>query len=113
NVIIEFTGDDYRMTMDPSVAHNVFFSTGNGPRVIVEVQPDRSVVISVPLAQESSPYVLRGDVTTARGPIVSTFEDVAVGSGFKKTLGPLQPGDYDLQFATKNTRGERTSSHVT
>lgn len=113
NVIMEFKGDDYRMTMDPSVPHNVFFSTGQGPRVIVEVQPDRSVVISVPLGQESSPYVLHGEITTERGRILSTFEDVLVGPEFKKTMAALQPGTYDLQFATKNTRGERTSSHVT
>lgn len=115
NVIVEFAADahgEMRMTSDPSQPHNVFMSTGHGRRVLVEVQPDRTAKIMLPLPANVAPYTVQGEIKAADGRVVSTFQDSFVNGDFVKRIA-VQPGSYTLTLMSRSTRGEGSTSTVT
>jgi GWxTD domain-containing protein len=105
NVIVEFQANaagEFRMTMDP---RNVFASMEPGELyAIVEVQPDRTAMIRIPLGESGGLYVVYGQVMKD-GALVETFQQESVMSDFRKGIA-LAPGKYQLIVATRNGRGE-------
>jgi len=115
NVTVRFVADAYGHYYHQDVSpmsQNVFISTDHGRQTIVEVQPDRTAVISVAL--RGGAFIVSGEITDANNPavILDSFSQTYVTSDFRRSV-VLPPGKYLLRMATAGERGESRVAHVT
>jgi GWxTD domain-containing protein len=120
NVLIDFVGAEYRMTMDPnekdaivSPPNNlaVFASIGPGPKATVQVGVDRSLLISVPIEVDTAQFTVAASIIGAAKPIefssIGRLCGKSPGAGCldrpvsQTRIAPLPPGTYSLRVAVR------------
>jgi GWxTD domain-containing protein len=116
NVIVEFAGPKYRMTMDPNgfasltaPAATIFPSSNIRPAVTVNVSEDRSTTIDIALDPAFSPITIYGQIdgpTTPQGPIRDIFQSSALEGKSYRHAVTLPPGNYVLHVRMRNLNGE-------
>ncbi len=140
NVILEFvdqTGTgDYRMTMDPSVKDarlyvpkagpTVFRSIGGSPETLVEITPERKMIVTIPIPFEAAQYLITASTVSADGKTnLGTSQTLANScrtspgdpgclKGSLRTTGTVAvpPGVYTFTGVIKDTGGSTEKTVV-
>ena len=81
--------------------------------VSVEVSPDRTIAISIPVNAGAKPVTIRGRVRSQAGKIAWVFEDSVVHqSNYRKQIGPVPPGSYAVEVSTQVVDGPGATESV-
>jgi GWxTD domain-containing protein len=108
---LRFVGDDFSVYVidwpPPTATFDGVANGGQplpGSHVSVQVYPGGNVVISIPLGVSAGPFRLAGEIRTAEGAPIQTFEEVRSAPALRRTL-VLTPGAYVF---TMNVTGQST-----
>jgi hypothetical protein len=98
DVLIDFVGTEYRMTLDPNEKEALIRSEGPAPQMLVAVRPDRTLRISIPIdfaAKQSRGFAR---ITTPAGLPVATLDFQGNGGkpGYQIESKSLNPGTYTV-----------------
>jgi GWxTD domain-containing protein len=100
DVLIDFVGPEYHMTMDPNEKNAFVFirSQGPGPQMTVTVRQDRTLQIGIPIDPAAEKFHAFTRTTAPNGIPVGTQEFDGNGGQpvYRIEWKPLEPGTYTL-----------------